>query len=89
MTGDVNIKTEEGVTWIIANVTSDKNTNITINMDWNTTVKENKFIIFEKHTKTITTDTIIENKINDSKLGVSLNIKATPDALVRVELDLR
>lgn len=87
-TGDVNIKTEEGVTWIIANVTSDKNTNITINMDWNTTVKENKFIIFEKtYEKTITTDTIIENKINDSKLGVSLNIKATPDALVRVELD--
>ena len=57
-------------------------------MDWNTTVKENKFIIFEKtYEKTITTDTIIENKINDSKLGVSLNIKATPDALVRVELD--
>ncbi len=87
-TGDVNIKTEDNITWITANIASDKNTNITINMDWNTTVKENKFIIFEKiYKEEITTDSLVENKTVNSKLGVSLNIKATKDALVRVELD--
>lgn len=86
--GEVKIKTEEGITWITSNVKTEKNTHITVNMDWSTSVNENKFIIFEKE---IEKDTLIDSldyiKPRSSKMGISLNIMATPEAHIRVELD--
>ncbi|NLJ81973.1 MAG: hypothetical protein GX330_02460 [Bacteroidales bacterium] len=86
--GEVNIKMDEGVTWITSNIKTEKNTSITVNMDWSKSVNENKFIIFEKE---IEKDTLIDTldyvKPHSSKMGISLNIIATPEANIRVELD--
>ena len=86
--GNISIKTEDKITWIIANMKTEKQSNITINMDWNTTVRENKYIIFEKeYQEELKADSLLPIQINKSKLALSLNITATPDAFVRVDLD--
>ncbi|MDD3280623.1 MAG: translocation/assembly module TamB domain-containing protein [Bacteroidales bacterium] len=86
--GDVSIKTKDKITWIIANMKTEKQSNITINMDWNTTVRENKFIVFEKqYQEEIKADSLQPTQMNKSKLALSLHITATPDAFVRVDLD--
>ena len=86
--GDVSIKTQDEVTWITTHMKTERPTNLTVKMDWNTSVKENKFIVFEKENISINlADTQAITAPTTSSLGVSLGITATPDAHVRIELD--
>lgn len=86
--GNASIKTQDNITWITTDMKTEKSTNITVKMDWNTSVKENKFIVFEKEfVKETIVDTQTALPVKKSLLGVSLGITATPDAFVRVELD--
>ena len=72
---------------IIADVTTNPLTDISLSLDWGITVTESDFIRFVNfEVEKEKTDTLVEQP-KSSNMEVNLRVTATPDAVVRVLLD--
>lgn len=85
VTGNISMKGQAGdIIQINADVTTEPKTDISLLFDWSTSANESKVITFvnpyseKKDTKANTSGT---------NMGVNMKIKATPEAIVRVNLD--